>query len=70
VTFFETTGGLTRATTLRNEMTANPGIAYTLNLLRAHMEEHWCYLAEDGTAMECAAIASPSFAASVTYIST
>jgi hypothetical protein len=37
----------------RNDMTADPGygISYLLSLLRPHgLEEHWCYLAEDGTA--------------------
>ena len=36
----------------RNVMTGDPsyGIAYLLNLLRPHgLEDHWCYLAEDGT---------------------
>lgn len=54
VTFFENYGWPNSCyDPARNEMTANPsyGIAYTLNLLRAHgLEEHWCYLAEDGTA--------------------
>lgn len=37
----------------RDEMTADPsyGIAYLRTLLERHgLEEHWCYLAEDGTA--------------------
>ena len=37
----------------RNEMTADPsyGTAYLLRLLQSHgLGDHWCYLAEDGTA--------------------
>jgi hypothetical protein len=52
VTFFEDYGWLNSCyDPARNDMTADPGygISYLLRLLRSHgLEDHWCYLAEDG----------------------
>jgi hypothetical protein len=52
VTFFEDYGWLNSCyDPARNDMTADPGygISYLLRLLRPHgLEDHWCYLAEDG----------------------
>lgn len=54
VTYFEDYGWANSCYDLaRNEMTPDPryGIGYLRSLLRLHaLDDHWCYLAEDGTA--------------------